>query len=71
MLDDLSYDTIPMTHVWDTLIQERFGRKDLVEINGNWIYIQTLIPKYVCQPIKINILKKIHIYIYIYIMIKI
>lgn len=54
MLDDLSYDTIPMTHVWDTLIQERFGKKeDLVEINGNWIYIQTLIPKYVCQPIKI------------------
>ncbi len=55
MLDDLSYNTIPMTHVWDTLIQERFGQKeDLVEINGNWIYIQTLIPKYVCQPIKIK-----------------
>jgi hypothetical protein len=36
MLDDLSYDTLPMTHVWDTLIQERFGQKeDLVEIYGN------------------------------------
>jgi hypothetical protein len=55
-----------MTHVWDTLIQERFGQKeDLVEINGNWIYIQTLIPKYVCQPIKIKFKKKWNICIYI------
>jgi hypothetical protein len=28
---------LPITHVLDTLIQERFGQKeDLVEIYGNW-----------------------------------